>query len=124
MILDRQLPGGGWNYGNTFVFGKQLMPIHECTGLALCALTGYTEPDVVGSSITYLKREIRRIRTPLTLSWSIFGLTAWSNQPDRISDWILESLALQKKYGTYDTATLSQLIVAYFTSGDLLSLFS
>ena len=42
MILDRQLPAGGWNYGNTFVFGKELRPIPECTGHALCALSGYT----------------------------------------------------------------------------------
>jgi hypothetical protein len=124
MILDRQLPDGGWNYGNTLVFGKELMPIPECTGHALCALDGYTEPDVVRLSIDYLNREAKKIRTPLALSWSIFGLTAWSNMPFNTRDWILESLALQKKYGTYDTATLSQLIVAYFTSGDLLSLFS
>jgi len=124
MILDRQLPDGGWNYGNTFVFGKELLPIPTCTGHALCALAGYTELDVLKLSIDYLNREARKIRTPLSLAWSIFGLTAWSNQPHKAHDWILESLALQSKYGTYDTALLSQLIVAYFTSGNLLSLFS
>jgi hypothetical protein len=124
MILDRQLPSGGWNYGNTFVFGKELPPIPECTGHALCALAGYTESDVVKLSIEYLNREARKIRTPLTLSWSIFGLTAWLKRPFQVHDWILESLALQSRYGNYDTVLLSQLIVAYFTSGDLLSLFS
>jgi hypothetical protein len=121
MILDRQLSSGGWNYGNTLVFGKELPPIPECTGHALCALAGYTEPDVIRLSIDYLNQEVRRIRTPLSLSWSIFGLTAWSRRPFQVQDSILESLALQSKYGEYDTALLSQLIVAYFASGDLSS---
>jgi hypothetical protein len=123
MLLDRQLPHGGWNYGNTTVFGKELRPIPESTGHALCALAGTTEPDDVSVSINYLNREARRVRTPLALSWSIFGLTAWSNRPPQMHDWILQSLALQKKYGYYDTVLLSQLIVCYFTSGNLLSLF-
>jgi hypothetical protein len=123
MILDRQLPSGGWNYGNTFVFGKELPPIPECTGHALCALAGFTEPDSVRRSIDYLKREATRIRTPLALSWSLFGLTAWSKGPLQARDRILESLALQRKYGAYDTTLLSQLVVAYVSSGDLLNLF-
>jgi hypothetical protein len=123
MLLDRQLPDGGWNYGNTKVFGKKLLPIPESTGHALCALAGNAEPVDVNLSINYLNRQAGRVRTPLALSWSIFGLTAWSNQPHKTHDWILESLALQSKYGTYDTALLSQLVVCYFTSGNFLSLF-
>ena len=123
MILDRQLPVGGWNYGNTEVFGKQLMPISECTGHALCALAGYAETNDVKLSIDYLNREVDRIRTPLALSWSILGLAAWSNRPVKARDWILESLALQKKYGNYDTCLLAQLIIAYCATGDFLSLF-
>ena len=122
MILDRQLPEGGWNYGNTTVFGKKLRPIPESTGHALCALAGNADSDDVSVSINYLNREADRIRTPLALSWSIFGLAAWSNRPPQMEDWILQSLALQKKYGYYDTAILSQLIVCHFTSGNLLSL--
>ncbi len=123
MILDRQLPSGGWNYGNTLVFGKELPPIPECTGHALCALAGFTEPNSVRLSIDYLRREETRIRTPLALSWLLFGLAAWSNGSLQARDWILESLSLQRKYGAYDTTLLSQLVVAYVKSGDLLSLF-
>jgi hypothetical protein len=123
MILERQLPSGGWNYGNTFVFGKELPPIPECTGHALCALSGFSVPGSLKLSIDYLKREATRIRTPLALSWSLFGLTAWSRGPLQTRDWILESLALQRKYGAYDTTLLSQLVVAYVKSGDLLNLF-
>jgi hypothetical protein len=123
MILDRQLPSGGWNFGSTLIFGRELLPIPECTGHALCALAGYTEPDVVRLSLDYLNREAKGIRTPLTLSWSIFGLRAWSRRPMHAHDSIQKSLALQTKYGAYNTVLLAQLIVTYFTSGDFLGLF-
>jgi hypothetical protein len=120
MILDRQLPSGGWNMGNTRVFGKELYPIPESTGLALTALNGSAEIENVQLSIDYLGQEAKKLRTPLATAWAIFGLSAWLNRPDRAVDLILESLALQEKYGSYDTTLLSQLLIAYFTPGDLL----
>ena len=124
MILDRQLASGGWNYGNTRVFGAHLRPIPECTGHALSALAGLVESNVIKFSLDYLHREAKRLRTPLALSWAIFGLACWSTGPSEAHPWILESLSLQEKYGDYDTTLLSQLLVAYFTHGDLLSFFS
>jgi hypothetical protein len=123
MILDRQLSSGGWNYGNTRVFGTMLRPNPVCTGHALSALTGLTEPGHVELSLDYLHHEIEHVRTPLSLSWAIFGLAAWSEALPEARKWILDSLSLQKRYGTYETTLLAQLIVAYFTTGDLLSLF-
>jgi hypothetical protein len=123
MILDRQLSSGGWNVGATRVFGNELRPIPEFTGHALSALAGLTELKRVELSLDYLSRKIEQLKTPLALSWSVFGLTAWSYRLPEARKWILESLALQKRYGIYDTTLLSQLLVAYFTSGDLLSLF-
>jgi squalene cyclase len=123
MILDRQLPAGGWNYGNTKVYGKILRPNLACTGSALSALSGQVDQKEVELSIGYLHRQIQNVRTPLTLSWAIFGLTAWSNRPCDAQEWILESLSFQKRYGVYNTVLLSQLVIAYVTSGDFSSLF-
>jgi hypothetical protein len=123
MVLDRQIPSGGWNYGNTRVFGTMLRPDVVSTGHALSALAGLTVPRDVELSLDYLRREISQLKTPLALSWAIFGLTAWSYRPSEIRTMILDSLARQKRYGIYDTTLLAQLVVAYFTSGDLLSLF-
>jgi hypothetical protein len=120
MILDRQLPSGGWNYGNKMVFNKELRPIPESTGIALSALASLTERSSIKLSIDYLEEEIKKLRTPLALSWAIFALSGWANRSDNFCDWILESLNLQKKYGSYNTAQLSQLLVAYFTDGDLI----
>ncbi len=38
LLLDRQIPGGGWNYGNTTVFGQTLQAMPEDTGMVLAAL--------------------------------------------------------------------------------------
>ena len=43
MILDRQLSSGGWNYGNKSVYNQDLMAMPDCTGQALCALSGSVE---------------------------------------------------------------------------------
>jgi hypothetical protein len=123
MILDRQLFSGGWNVGATKIFGNELLPIPECTGHALSALAGLTELNCVKLSINYLRCEIDHLRTPLSLSWAIFGLTSWSYRPPEIRRRILDSLALQKRYGIYDTTLLAQLVVAYLTSGNLIGLF-
>jgi hypothetical protein len=47
MMLDRQLPHGGWNYGNSVVFGRELRPMPESTGAALTGLAGQVEVEVV-----------------------------------------------------------------------------
>ena len=120
MILDRQLSSGGWNYGNKIVFNKELRPIPEYTGIALTALAGLAEKGQIKLSLDYLTNEVQKLRTPLSLAWSIFGVSAWSNHPADLHDWILESLDLQKKFGSYNTVLLSQLLVAYFTDGDLI----
>jgi hypothetical protein len=124
MILDRQLESGGWNYGNTRVFGAMLRPGPACTGQALNALSGLTERKRVELSLDYLHSQIKLLKTPLALSWAIFGLTAWSYRSSETRRLILDSLLLQKKYGIYDTTLLSQLVIAYMTFGDFLSIFS
>ena len=113
MLMDRRLPKGGWNYGNTMVYGQELYPQIENTGLALCALAGDVPPEDVLSSLEYLAESIRTIRTPLSLGWGILGLGAWGRRPVRARDWIMESVQRQEKYGPYDTTLLSLLILAF-----------
>ena len=40
MLLDRVCPGGGWNSGNSIVYGVPLLPHVEATAIALLALQG------------------------------------------------------------------------------------
>lgn len=113
MLMDRQLPKGGWNYGNTLVYGQELYPQIENTGLAMCAVAGDVLPQEVRSSLEYLAASIRNIRSPLSLGWGILGLGAWERRPSRARDWIMESVKGQEKYGPYDTTLISLLILAF-----------
>jgi hypothetical protein len=119
MILDRQLRSAGWNYGNTTVFNRELLPMPEHTGQALCALSGYVQAPEVQKSIDYLKNQLPGLHTPFSLCWSLFGLRAWSVDVPDAQARVLNCLSLQEKFGAYDTTLLALLVIAYFTNGDL-----
>jgi hypothetical protein len=124
LLLDRQLPGGGWNYGNTRIFGRELFPFPESTGVALNALRGAAEPARVRKSLDYLHSSLREVRTPVALSWGLMGLAAWGEAPPEGGLWIKECLAKQERYGPYDTVSLSLLLVASRAPQGLESVFA
>lgn len=123
MILDRQLPHGGWNYGNTIIYGKELFPLIESSGIALTALAGNVPKNRVVESIDYLMAAAETCRTPLSLGWALFGLGAWGEFPTSGCKWIEETLQKQSKYGTYETTLLSILSIAYQRRGDFRQCF-
>ena len=121
LLMDRQLKQGGWNYGNTIVFGKELRPMPENTGMALNALAGRVTEESIKASLEYLEFQIQSLRTPLSLGWCLMGLDAWGKQPDNSKERVLDCLKLQKIYGNYPTPLLSLLIVSYFSNGGITS---
>ena len=111
MILDRQLPHGGWNYGNTLMFGKELHPMPETTGAALAGLAGVVGQEKVAQSLAYLQGEVDRLRTPISLGWALLGLSAWELWPSNGPALVERCLANQTRYGDYDTSALSLLLL-------------
>jgi len=111
MLLDRQLPHGGWNYGNTLVFGKELHPMPESTGAALASLSGSVDRDAVLPSLQYLQGEVIRLRTPISLGWSLLGLAAWRIVPPNANALVERCLASQERYGEYETSALCLLLL-------------
>ena len=89
LILDRALEAGGWNYGNTTVFGTDLRPQPGPTGLALLALAAAgARSAVVAQGLTYLGRLARDLRAPISLGWGILGLRAHDASPDEADTWL------------------------------------
>jgi len=117
MAMDRQLPGGGWNYGNTVIFGKKLRPTPNATGMLLHTLSGVVEQNRVQASIDYLHTRVPGVRTPLSLGWALLGLGSWAGYPPDGRSWLMECLERQDYYGSYDTCQISLLLLAYL-SGD------
>lgn len=64
MMQNRMLANGAWNYGNTEVYGTSLLPMPECTGVALCALRHEQPETAAEKSMAYLEEEYPRLRTP------------------------------------------------------------
>jgi len=117
LLLNRQLPTGGWNYGNTRVFHNILLPIPECTGHALAALGGRTAPAAVAASLDYLAGPECAVATPLAAAWRAFGLGAFGLATPEICANCLVALDRQDRFGPYDTPQLAQLIAAAATAG-------
>lgn len=109
MLRNRMLEDGGWNYGNTMVYGSVLLPMPECTGIALCAMRNQLSEEEAQKSLDYLEHEYGQLRTPLSLAWAIMGLSAYGRRPKDAEARVSESYALQKRYGPYETALIGLL---------------
>ena len=122
MLLDRQLPNGGWNYGNTRVFRNILLPIPESTGHALAALAGRVPRESVAASLAYLAGPECAAATPLTAAWRAFGLAAWGEATPEVLANLVTALGRQDRYGPYDTPLLAQLLAAAASAGNFAAL--
>lgn len=112
MLLDRQLPSGGWNYGNTSVYGRELHPQPDMTGMGLNALAALVPEGDIRRSLEYLQEIVSKLKTPRSLGWAVLGMDAWQNKPRTSDGWIMECVARQERYGAYDTTALSLLLMA------------
>jgi hypothetical protein len=121
MLMDRQLPHGGWNCGNTIVFGQELRPAPESTGAALHALAGLIPREEVQSSLDYLGNEVTHLRTPIALGWSLLGLNSWGVAVPNVQSLITDCLKRQERYGPYDTTSLCLLVLPLVSPNGLLA---
>jgi hypothetical protein len=89
VLIDRQLPGGGLNYGNTFVLGQLIRPHIQPTGIGLLALAGEEDPSGrIAKSLAWLRRSIGPQSTPTSLAWALLGLTANNARPPECDQWL------------------------------------
>jgi hypothetical protein len=122
LLVDRCLPRGGWNYGNTTAFGAELLPSADATGIALAALAGFDHAAEAGAaalehatrrSADYLEREWERgLRTPLALGYALLGLAALGRRPVAAAERVAATLDRQGELGPFDTAHLGLLLAA------------
>lgn len=83
ILVDRLLPGGGCNYGNTQVLGQTLIPHVQPSGIALWALAGQPVDDPrIALSLDYLEREVTRPTGCASLAYALISLTAWGRRPN------------------------------------------
>lgn len=90
MLLNRQLPQGGMNYGNTVVLGQTLRPHVQPTALALLALAGDTKNHkALSPSLNYLSEQLGPTTTTTSLCWSVLALAAHECElPNETDAWL------------------------------------
>ena len=109
MLLDRTCPDGGWNAGNSVVYGCPMSPHIDATAVALLALQGDSSPEIVRRSIDWLEDGAHFCEAPWSLAWSILGLHSW----DRPVESLQRRLAQMAESDPFsDTATLAAVILA------------
>src|SRR5579863_2758409 len=95
LVRDRAIRTGGWNYGNSTVFGADLRPHPAPTGLALLALAGIDdfESPLIDRSCAYLESVLPTTRAPQSLCFGTLALSAWGRRPPGADDWLVEAHA-------------------------------
>jgi len=104
MLLDRACPQGGWNAGNSVVYGAAIAPHPDDTAVALLALCSQRHHPVVQSSVKYLEQSAATLNAPWSLAWATLALAAYG----RSIDSIYSSLAASPDLSSVDdTSTLA-----------------
>lgn len=111
VLRDRAISGGGWNYGNSRMFGSDLRPFPAQTGMALAALTCEPRTAEIDRGLVYLRSELSRIRAPFSLAWGLIGLTAWNERPEEAETWLEECADRLEKSGSFPAFDAMLLLV-------------
>ncbi len=82
LVVDRMLPAGGWNYGNTTVLGNMTCPDVQSTGLALAALAGERiEPARLRPSLDWLRKTLAASTPTASLGYAVLGMAGHGAAP-------------------------------------------
>jgi hypothetical protein len=81
--LDRQIPSGGWNYGNPALDDKELLPFWDTTGLALVALHRHVDPRRVSAGLELMEKNQGKIESLSGLSWAVLCLQGYGRDAGR-----------------------------------------
>jgi hypothetical protein len=84
MIYDRMCKGGGWNYGNSVVYGENLWPYADTTALALIALQNHRNVRENRVSFAALPNMLREENSGLALSWSAICYEIYGKDPEHL----------------------------------------
>lgn len=81
LLLDRQLPDGGCNYGNTFALGQKTLPHVLPTATSVVALQQETPDTRLEISLNYLQRVWPTTSGLASVSMAAVALTAFRRRP-------------------------------------------
>jgi hypothetical protein len=95
VLHDRACRGGGWNYGNANVYGKDLLPYVPTTALALLALHDRRNEPVVVRGLEQLERDVLSERSAVALSLALICLRVY-RRPTNVPEEQLTRLIIDR----------------------------
>jgi hypothetical protein len=76
-LLDRSCPDGGWNAGNSVVYGVPLPAHVESTAIALLGLQGEADHPVIRTAVQWLESATESEQGISSLSWAVLCQAAY-----------------------------------------------
>lgn len=86
MLLDRECVDGGWNSGNSLVYGVPLRPHVEATAIALLALQDEQRTEMVQKSLSWLRQNAASVDSVSSLAWCILTLFVYQESVEPLKN--------------------------------------
>jgi hypothetical protein len=112
LIYDRICDGGGWNYGNSEVFGEKLWPYPDVTALALIATHNHPERRENQLSLGVLRELALKTDSGLALSWALICHAVYGFQDPALKNALEQRFARSKFLDEIKTLALSILALS------------
>src|ERR1700680_3659601 len=84
MLLERACVDGGWNSGNSVVYGFALRPHVEATAIALLALQDEQQTELIQRSLSWLRHNAASVDSVSSLAWCILTLFVYRSGTVRV----------------------------------------
>jgi len=110
MLLDRSCPDGGWNAGNSVVYGVPLPAHVESTAIALLGLQREADHSLIRAGLQWLESAIGSEKGISSLSWTVLCLAAYGHNFTSVQGRI--AALLNGGYEHLNSATLALAILA------------
>ncbi len=104
LLVDRSCRGGGWNYGNSNMLGKELAPYVPTTALALLALRDRGSEPVVKQGLEFLERHATSERSAMALGLASRALRANGRDTTAVRAALREQLPITVALGNHAAA--------------------
>lgn len=109
MIYDRMCPNGGWNYGNSLVYGDPLSPYPDITAVALLALQDHRERRENQLSLGVLEKLAKATDSGLALGWSAIAFSVYGRDSAELKSLLVERFRRTQFLGEHKAVALGVL---------------